>query len=68
MHKAAPQLSSSVQNRVNAVVMFGDPDNGQALPGVLNGRSKTFCATGDDICAGGQIIAAPHLSYGAVSK
>jgi len=48
--------------------MFGDPDNGQALPGVLNGRSKTFCATGDDICAGGQIIAAPHLSYGAVSK
>ncbi|KIJ52489.1 carbohydrate esterase family 5 protein [Sphaerobolus stellatus SS14] len=65
VHKAAPQLSSSVQSRVNAVVMFGDPDDGQALPGVLNGRSLTFCATGDDICTGGQIIGAPHLSYGA---
>ena len=65
---AAPQLSSTVQGRVNAVVMFGDPDNGQALPGVLNGRKITFCATGDDICAGGQVINAAHLSYGAVSS
>ncbi|KIJ52490.1 carbohydrate esterase family 5 protein [Sphaerobolus stellatus SS14] len=44
--------------------MFGDPDDGQTLPGVLNGLSLNFCATGDDICAGGQIITAAHLSYG----
>ncbi|KIJ53986.1 carbohydrate esterase family 5 protein [Sphaerobolus stellatus SS14] len=65
VHKAAPQLSSAVQSRVDAIVMFGDPDDGQALPGVLNSRSLTFCAQGDDICAGGSIINAAHLSYGA---
>ncbi|KAF9446411.1 carbohydrate esterase family 5 protein [Macrolepiota fuliginosa MF-IS2] len=64
-HLAANQLSSTVQNRVNAVVVFGDPDNGDGFPGVLNGRSITFCATGDDICLGGDIILAPHLSYGS---
>ncbi|KIJ33879.1 carbohydrate esterase family 5 protein [Sphaerobolus stellatus SS14] len=57
--------STSVQSRVNAVVMFGDPDNGQALPEVLNSRKITFCATGDIICLGGQIITVFHLGYGA---
>ncbi|KIJ32011.1 carbohydrate esterase family 5 protein [Sphaerobolus stellatus SS14] len=65
VHKGAALLSSSVQSRVNAVVMFGDPDNGQALAGGLSNRSLTFCATGDDICLGGQIITVFHLGYGA---
>ncbi|PPQ99216.1 hypothetical protein CVT24_009235 [Panaeolus cyanescens] len=65
VHLAAKQLSSTVQNRVNAVVVFGDPDDNQGFPGVLNGRSVTFCAVGDDICAGGDVINAAHLSYGA---
>ncbi|KIJ31995.1 carbohydrate esterase family 5 protein [Sphaerobolus stellatus SS14] len=39
----------SVQSRVNAIIMFGDPDNGQALPGVLNSRELIICAAGDDI-------------------
>jgi len=64
-HLAATQLSSTVQNRVSAVVVFGDPDDNKGFPGVLNGRSITFCAQGDDICAGGDIINAAHLSYGA---
>ncbi|TFK35878.1 cutinase [Crucibulum laeve] len=64
-HLAAKQLSSTVQSRVNAVVVFGDPDDNQGFPGVLNGRSITFCAQGDDICSGGQIINAAHLSYGS---
>ncbi|PFH47880.1 carbohydrate esterase family 5 protein [Amanita thiersii Skay4041] len=64
-HLAAGQLSSTVQNRVNAVVVFGDPDNGQAFPGGLNDREITFCANGDDICDGGVIITSAHLSYGA---
>ena len=67
VHLAARQISSSVQNRVAAVVVFGDPDNGSGFPGVLNGRSITFCNVGDDICAGGDLILAPHLEYGAVS-
>ncbi|KIJ33758.1 carbohydrate esterase family 5 protein [Sphaerobolus stellatus SS14] len=65
VHKGSVLLSTSVQSRVNAVVMFGDPDNGQALPGVLNSRKITFCATGDIICLGGQIITVFHLGYGA---
>jgi len=64
-HLAAKQLSTSVQSRVNAVVVFGDPDDNQGFPGVLNARSITFCAQGDDICAGGDIINSAHLSYGA---
>ncbi|KAF5357980.1 hypothetical protein D9756_001208 [Leucocoprinus leucothites] len=65
VHLAAGQISSAVQNRVAAVVVFGDPDNGDGFPGVLNGRSITFCADGDNICDGGDIILPPHLSYGA---
>lgn len=68
VHLAAPQLSSAVQNRVNAVVVFGDPDNGDGFPGVLNGRSITFCAAGDNICDGGIIVLPAHLSYGNVSN
>ncbi len=44
MHLSAGQIPSTVQNRVAAVVVFGDPDNGQGFPGVLNGRSITFCS------------------------
>ncbi|KAG6907189.1 hypothetical protein DXG01_010032 [Tephrocybe rancida] len=64
-HLAAGKLSSSVQSRVNAAVVFGDPDNGQAFPGPINGHVKTFCALGDLICLGQPIVLAPHLSYGA---
>ncbi|KAH9484512.1 Cutinase [Psilocybe cubensis] len=65
VHLAAKQLSSAVQSRVNAIVIFGDPDNGQPFPGNLNAVEKTFCAVGDDICAGGDVILPAHLSYGA---
>ncbi|KAF8884463.1 cutinase [Infundibulicybe gibba] len=64
-HLAAVKLSTTTQNRVKAVVVFGDPDDNQGFPGVLNARSTTFCAAGDDICAGGDIITPAHLSYGA---
>ena len=67
MHLAAGQISSNIQNRIAAVVVFGDPDNGRSFPGVLGGRSITFCAVGDDICAGGVAILPAHLSYGSVS-
>ncbi|KAG5716566.1 Cutinase [Termitomyces sp. T112] len=64
-HLAAAQLSSAVQNRVNAAVVFGDPDNGQPFPGPIQAHELTFCAAGDNICAGGILILPPHLSYGA---
>ncbi|KAF5323817.1 hypothetical protein D9619_012988 [Psilocybe cf. subviscida] len=65
VHNAAAKLSTAIQNRVNAVVIFGDPKRDQALPSILEARRKTFCASGDLICDGTAIILAPHLSYGA---
>ncbi|PPQ99094.1 hypothetical protein CVT24_009361 [Panaeolus cyanescens] len=64
-HRAAARLSSSVQQRVDAVVTFGDPYEDTALPGVLQSRRKTFCAFGDLICTGQPIILPAHLGYGA---
>ncbi|KAG6908132.1 hypothetical protein DXG01_005960 [Tephrocybe rancida] len=64
-HLAAGKLFSSAQSRVNAAVVFGDPDNGQAFPGTINSHVKSFCASGDLICHGQSVVLPPHLSYGA---
>ncbi|KAF5338511.1 hypothetical protein D9611_013293 [Ephemerocybe angulata] len=64
-HLAARQLTSAIQNRVVAVVTFGDPYQSTALPGVLESRRKTFCNVGDLICTGQPIVLAPHLAYGS---
>ncbi|KAF8889140.1 cutinase [Infundibulicybe gibba] len=64
-HLAADKLSSATQDRRQGCVVFGDPDNNQGFPGVLDARSITFCAQRDDICDGGATINAAHLSYGA---
>ncbi|KAF9561164.1 cutinase [Agrocybe pediades] len=63
-HLAARQLPAAIQNRINAVVTFGDPYEDTALPGVLESRRKTFCNFGDLICQGLSVILAPHLTYG----
>ncbi|KAI5814904.1 cutinase, partial [Pyronema omphalodes] len=64
VHKAAAQLSMAAQAKVMAIVTFGDPDNGQAFPGALNGREKSICRNGDLICRGLAIVQAAHLEYG----
>jgi cutinase len=38
-------------------------DNGKPVQGISN--TKVICHTGDNICAGGDLILAPHLTYGA---
>jgi len=63
-HLAAGRMTSAARARVSAVVVFGDPDNGQAFPSPIS-HVKTFCAAGDNICQGGVIVLPPHLSYGA---
>jgi cutinase len=57
-------LSTQDNAFVSSAVIFGDPDNGQAVGNVLAANTKVICATGDLICAGQAIILAPHLSYG----
>ncbi|KAK7470341.1 hypothetical protein VKT23_001770 [Stygiomarasmius scandens] len=64
VHNSAKLLSSDVQSRVNAAVIFGDPDNGEAVDGVAAANTKVICHTGDNICAHGDLILPPHLTYG----
>ncbi|KAJ6500959.1 cutinase [Mycena sanguinolenta] len=65
VHNSAKQLSSAVLSRINAAVIFDDPDNGAAVAGIDSANTKVICHTGDDICLHGDLILAPHLTYGA---
>ena len=47
---------------------FGDPNEDEPLPGVLESRGKTSCAADDLICEGKAIVLPAHLSYGSVSE
>jgi cutinase len=57
-------LSAQDAAFVNSAVIFGDPDNGDAVGKVAAGDTKVICHTGDLICAGQAVILAPHLTYG----
>ena len=46
------------------VVIFGDPDNGQAVGSITESNVDVFCHAGDDICQGGDLILPAHLTYG----
>ncbi|KAL6709645.1 hypothetical protein ACN47E_001073 [Coniothyrium glycines] len=64
VHNAAEMLSAQDSAFVSSAVIFGDPDNGDAVGQVPAANTKIICATGDLICAGQAIVLAPHLSYG----
>ncbi|PPQ72420.1 hypothetical protein CVT26_003783 [Gymnopilus dilepis] len=63
IHLAVPELPAATQDRINAIVIFGDPEDGQPFPGNLNSVEKTFCHEGDNICSHGILILPPHLTY-----
>ncbi|KAF1836773.1 cutinase precursor [Decorospora gaudefroyi] len=65
VHNAADMLSTEDSAFVSSAIIFGDPDNGDAVGQVPAANTKIICATGDLICAGQAVILAPHLSYGA---
>jgi cutinase len=56
-------LSAAVAERVNTVVLFGDPNDGQPLQGIPTGDVVTFCFDTDLICDGAPVILPAHLSY-----
>jgi cutinase len=64
VHNSAKMLSAAVTARISAVVIFGDPDNGQAVGGVPSSKVDVICHVGDDICLGGDLVLEPHLTYG----
>jgi cutinase len=63
VHNAIGNLDAATASKISAVVLFGDPKDGQALPNVDASKVLTVCHDGDNICAGGDIILLPHLTY-----
>ncbi|KAJ8069819.1 hypothetical protein OCU04_000234 [Sclerotinia nivalis] len=64
VHNAAKMLPAATMAKVSAVVIFGDPDNGTPVAGASAAKTKVICHTGDNICAHGDLILMPHLTYG----
>ncbi|KFY47431.1 hypothetical protein V496_10666 [Pseudogymnoascus sp. VKM F-4515 (FW-2607)] len=63
VHNAADQLSSDNSAKVDAVVIFGDPNDGDAVGSIPAENVKVICHDGDNICDGGILVLAPHLTY-----
>ncbi|PQE31035.1 hypothetical protein CJF32_00006062 [Rutstroemia sp. NJR-2017a WRK4] len=63
VHNAAKMLPAATMAKVNSVVIFGDPDNGAPVTGASAANTKVICHAGDNICAHGDLILTPHLTY-----
>jgi cutinase len=59
------EIPASVEPRVVAVLLFGNPIRaiGRTVTGTYASRTLDICAQGDPVCGGGSNILA-HLSYG----
>lgn len=63
VHRAAALIPVAQRANVGAIVLFGDPNDGDAFPGTLNNNVKTFCNDGDLICDGLPIPTEEHGLY-----
>ena len=63
VHNAAKLLPASTMAKVSSVVIFGDPDFGQAVTGVASSSTKVICHADDNICQHGDLILLAHLTY-----
>lgn len=43
-------------------VIFGDPDDGDAVGAISASKTKVICHEGDNICQHGDLILIPHLT------
>jgi len=64
VHNAAALLPANVGSWISSVVVFGDPDDGQAIPNVPASKVDTYCNPDDNICVNGDLILPAHLTYG----
>ncbi|OJJ50761.1 hypothetical protein ASPZODRAFT_255140 [Penicilliopsis zonata CBS 506.65] len=63
VHNAINSLSATTAAYISSVLLFGDPDDGQALSNVASSKVDTFCHVDDDICDDGVLILPAHLTY-----
>ena len=63
VHNAAKLLPAKTMAAVSSVVIFGDPNDGQAVTGASAAKTKVICHAGDNICDHGDLILLPHLTY-----
>jgi cutinase len=67
MHRAIEALPKNVQDRIVAVVLYGDTKNKQDGGRIKNfppEKVKIFCNKNDGVCSGALNVNAGHLSYG----
>ncbi|KAF4452592.1 cutinase 3 [Fusarium austroafricanum] len=63
---ATTDVEDSIKSKIAGVVLFGYTKNLQnrgQIPNFPADKTKVFCNTGDLVCTGSLIIAAPHLAY-----
>jgi len=61
------RLSSTIQNQIAGVVLYGNTRNAQEngnIPNFPNNKVETICALTDGVCYGTLTVTAGHLSYG----
>ncbi|MFG2352471.1 cutinase family protein [Streptomyces sp. NPDC048521] len=60
-------LPASVEPRVSAVLLFGNPIRalGRSVTGTYQSRTIDFCAKGDPVCEPGGVNTPAHLGYAA---
>ena len=63
VYLGAGQLSSNQANSIDAAVLFGNPNDGEAVPNINNNNVITYCNEGDLICAHTVIVTPAHLDY-----
>ncbi|KAJ7080522.1 cutinase [Mycena epipterygia] len=61
VHNSAKQLTSKGAGRIKAVVIFGDPDNGQSVQGIPSVNVDVIYHFDDNICLGGDLVLPPHF-------
>ena len=66
MAGAISGLTTTVQNQIKGVALFGytknQQNNGQ-IPNFPPAKTAIYCNQGDLVCSGTLIVAAPHLQY-----
>lgn len=63
---ALSDLDTAVREQVKGAVLFGytqNQQNDEQIPNFPSDRTEIFCNTGDLVCDGTLIVAAPHFAY-----